>query len=342
MQYGSSFSWQPINRCTAVCLLSLIATQFPAVVARADVHSNPPTEQAKAVIRPYPNARVWRDRDVAAKEFAHFSAMGEYVRSGEALQVTPAEDRFYFSVYQGGLPGAGWKGDAVAHRWVDAGEVEEQLEGWTKVDRSHKVVGRQPPAGSTVLFDGSGTEQWVNGQTHNGCLMAGTRTKKIFRDFCLYLEFLAPLKPEPPVCHPHRGNSGVFAAGAYEVQLIDTFAADLDPEAWAEMPMLKPANTWCGSIYGIRAPTVNMCLPPLEWQSLEIEFRAARFDGGKKVSPAVMTVTQNGVVVQDAVTLPSGTGGGPEGPRAEAPHGPIVLQNHGNPNLFRNIWVIEK
>lgn len=341
MQHPVQIALQWIRRCAVVCLVSLAAAEFGASVALADVEVSQSPAKEKPIVRPYPDARVWQDAEVAAKEFAHFAAMGEYVREGQALQVVPAEGRFYFSLYQGGLPGAGWDGEVVAHRWVDPSAVEEQLEAWNKVDRSREVVGMQPPAGATVLFDGTSTDKWANGRMHDGCLMAGTRTKKIYKDFHLYLEFMVPLKPAPPLSHPHRGNSGVFAAGAYEVQLIDSFGLDMRPAAWSEQPMLKPADLWCGSIYGIRAPTINMCLPPLEWQSLEMEFRAARFEGEKKVSPAVMTVRHNGVVVHDAVELPRGTGGGPAGPRPEVPEGPIVLQDHGNPNLFRNIWVVE-
>ena len=87
-----------------------------------------------------------------------------------------------------------------------------------------------------------------------------------------------------------------------------------------------------------------MCLPPLQLASMEIDFRAARFDGDdkQKVSPAVITVIQNGVKIIDNLRLPEGTGGGPSGPRAEVAEGPIVLQNHGNPNLFRNIWIVPR
>ncbi|MEM6692233.1 MAG: DUF1080 domain-containing protein, partial [Planctomycetota bacterium] len=204
------------------------------------------------------------------------------------------------------------------------------------------VVGKQPPSDAIVLFDGSRTDAWQDAKTENGFLKAGTRTKEKFRDFRLYLEFMIPLKPEPPISHPHRGNSGVFAVGAYEVQIADTFGLDMSDSAWTDIPRLKPVNTWCGSIYGISEPSVNMCLPPLTWQSLEIDFRAARFDRGKKVESAVMTVVLNGVVVQDSVVLPSGTGGGSSGPRREVGEGPVVLQNHSNPNLFRNVWIVPR
>jgi hypothetical protein len=258
------------------------------------------------------------------------------------MQVTPSEGRFYVSIYDGGFPGTGWNGKPIVHEWLDREGIESRVAGWQKVDRSAAVVGKKPPADAIVLFDGSNTEAWQNGKIEDGVLKAGARTKDTFRDFRLYLEFMIPLKPEPPISHPHRGNSGVFAVGAYEVQISDNFGLDPDPRAWQDMDMLKPVNTWCGSIYGIREADWNVCLPPLAWQSMEIDFTAARFENGKKVTPAVISVTQNGVLLHDQVELPSGTGGGPAGPRPEVGEGPIYLQNHGNPNRFRNIWIVPR
>ncbi len=298
-------------------------------------------KKAKPKIKKYPDAKVWSDAAVAAKEFPGFQFIGEFAKGKQALQVTPSEGKFYLSTFQGGLPGAGWDKTPVTHQWVELADLKTRLEGWKRVDRSTDVVGKKPPEGAVVLFDGSDASAWNNAKiTKDGNLKAGTRTQQTFQDFRLYFEFLVPLKPEPPISHPHRGNSGVFALGAYEVQVADTFGLDLDPQAWQDITILKPTDTWCGGVYGIQAPSVNMCLPPLTWQSMEIEFMAARFEGKKKVSSAVISVIHNGVKVHDNLTLTGGTGGGPSGPRAEVPEGPISLQNHGNPNLFRNIWIV--
>jgi hypothetical protein len=51
-------------------------------------------------------------------------------------------------------------------------------------------------------------------------------------------------------------------------------------------------------------------------------------------------VRLNGTLVQDNVELRGPTPGG--GLKESADPGPIMLQNHGNPVFFRNIWVLEK
>ncbi len=186
-------------------------------------------------------------------------------------------------------------------------------------------------------------KQWAHGKMKDGLLQAGAKTKKSdYQDFQLHFETLFPFKPELPLAHPWRGNSGVFALGAYELQVCDTFGVDFAPDRWEEDNVQKKPNTWCGGIYGLRAADVNVCLPPLSWQTFDLKFAAARFDDEEKISNARMTVHQNGVKIHDDVEVTGGTGGGPKGPRPEVPTGPIYFQNHSNPNVFRNIWVIEE
>jgi hypothetical protein len=285
---------------------------------------------------------TWTDAAIAAKESTAFVFLGEYIDGDKAIQVVPCEGKFYLSIYSGGLPGDGWNGGKIEHQWVVAKDIASTLRGLTKVDRSAKLDFARPPAGATVLFDGSNMKQWAFGKMQNGLLQAGAKTKKAdYRDFRLHFETLLPFKPELPLAHPGRGNSGVFALGAYEVQVCDTFGVDFAPERWEEDNVQKKPNTWCGSIYGIRQADVNMCLPPLSWQTFDLDFTAARFENDAKVSDARMTIHQNGVLVHDDVVVPAGTGGGPKGPRPEVPAGPISVQKHGNPTQYRNIWVIE-
>jgi hypothetical protein len=76
---------------------------------------------------------------------------------------------------------------------------------------------------------------------------------------------------------------------------------------------------------------------PNRWQSYDIVFRAARFNGNRKIKNAQITIWHNGVLIHNDVELENKTGAGrPEGPDP----GPILLQEHGSEMLFRNIWIV--
>jgi hypothetical protein len=284
-----------------------------------------------------------------------FAIQGEYV--GEvgnhrwgAQVVALGDGKFDVVGFQGGLPGEGWKRDEKTSR--GSGErkgdrVELTGDGWTgfissgvltiahgdakqemkKVDRKSPTLGMQPPQGALILFDGSSADQFEKGQIIEGNLLGATGcvSKHKFGDHALHVEFRTPFMPKSR--GQARGNSGVYVQGRYEVQVLDSFGLD-------------GADNECGGIYKAAPPAVNMCFPPLSWQTYDIDFTAARYDdSGKKTAPARISVKHNGVTIHDQLELPGHTPGfRPEGPEKLG----LFLQNHGNPVAFRNIWAVEK
>jgi 3-keto-disaccharide hydrolase len=203
------------------------------------------------------------------------------------------------------------------------GEVLAELK---KIERTSPTLGARPPAGAVVLFDGTSAEQFSPGKmTDDGLLMAGATSKGKFGSCQLHVEFLLPFMPT--ATGQGRGNSGCYLQGRYEVQMLDSFG-------------LAGEDNECGALYEIKAPDVNMCFPPLSWQTYDIDYTAARYEGDKKVKNATITVKHNGQVIQQDVELPRATRAAPvaEGPEP----GPVYLQDHGNPVRYRNIWLVEK
>jgi hypothetical protein len=189
------------------------------------------------------------------------------------------------------------------------------------------------PAYTTTLFDGKDLSEWVyadgkpagwkieNGymEVRGGSIM----TKRKFGDCQLHLEFWIPDMGE--ATGQARGNSGVYLQGVYEIQVLDSFR-------------LEPKKNDCGAIYSIAAPMVNACRPPGQWQSYDILYRAPRFDEkGNKISNARASVLQNGVWIHEGREIPYPTADATN-PEPTAP-GPILLQDHGCPIRYRNIWI---
>jgi len=201
------------------------------------------------------------------------------------------------------------------------------------------TVAPAPPDDAIVLFDGTDFSHWThtNGRPVKWKIIGDAMqiaprtgsivTKRDFRDFKLHVEFKTPQLP-PNVTGQGRGNSGVYVQRRYEVQILDSHG-------------LPAKNNGCGSLYKSKAPDRNVCRKPGQWQMYDIRFRAARFNGtsrnAKKTENARITVLHNGVLIHDNVELTNKTGAGrPEG----AEPGPILLQDHGNEVMFRNIWIV--
>jgi hypothetical protein len=197
----------------------------------------------------------------------------------------------------------------------------------------------QAPSDAVVLFDGKDLAHWhaekggpAQWTIENGALVVAPGRGAIlsndeFGDCQLHLEFATP---DPPKGRDQgRGNSGVMFFGRYEIQVLDSYDNLTYPDGQA------------AAIYGQYPPLVNASRPPGQWQTYDIAFTAPRFkEDGSLESPAYVTVLHNGVLVHNHTALL-----GPMVYRAlprytpHGPKGPILLQDHGNPVRYRNIWV---
>ena len=282
------------------------------------------------------------------KTDADFAYQGEYAGTiGEikmGIQVIALGDGKFEAVeYVGGLPGDGWsdgkrgtaKGE-LKDGVVKFGQSEIRDGGWKvsdkvsfkKVHRESPTLGVKPPAGAVVLFDGSNAENFENGKmTNDGLLQQGCTSQQKFGSHQLHLEFRLPYSPKAR--GQGRGNSGLYLQGRYEVQMLDSFG-------------LEGKDNECGGIYSVGPPQVNMCFPPLSWQTYDVDYTAAEYEDGKLIKNPRVTVRHNGVVIHDDLELPGerNTTAAPNGAGPEP--GPVYLQDHGNPVRYRNIWVVEK
>jgi hypothetical protein len=193
-----------------------------------------------------------------------------------------------------------------------------------KIVRKSKTLGQSPPPGAVVLFSGTDAGEWNNGKMVNGNLLGSDiASKKKFKDHKIHLEFRLSFMPYAR--GQGRSNSGVYVQHRYEIQVLDSFG-------------LKGENNECGGVYSQAAPLVNMCYPPLQWQTYDIELRAARFRDGKKSEDALLTVRHNSVLIHNRLKLKGPTAGGQK--ESDAP-GPLFLQGHGGQVEYHNIWVVE-
>jgi len=209
--------------------------------------------------------------------------------------------------------------------------------GWTALgpDAWHNSE-KWRPAGDAMLDPGN-PERLV-GKPGQGVLINGTTgraaslvtKRRDYQDVEVHVEFMVA----------KGSNSGVIFHGNHEIQILDSGHVE------------KPTGADCGGIYP-RAeaeptyhhidngspPRVNAARPPGEWQTLDIIFRAARFDeAGKKTANArFVRVVHNGQVIQENQEVPYACG--PNWARKQYPRGPIIIQGDYGPIAVRNVRV---
>ncbi len=316
---------------------------------------DPPKKPAKIVTA--------EPKDVA--QDADFAIQGEYAGEipgvGEkvGIQVIAKGDgKFAVKAFKGGLPGDGAdlkdtltgtaetkdgkvvatmkKGNETSTATIGDGKFVVSVGGdktfeFKKVERKSKTLGAKPPAGAVVLFGAPGDEKnWKNGklmELSDGKFLTVSKTGSItslekFGAFKAHVEFRLAWMPNST--GQGRSNSGVYFQDRYECQVLDSFG-------------LTGENNECGGIYTQHKPSVNMCFPPMQWQTYDIEFTPAQFADGKKTKNARATVYHNGVKIHDDVEFPKEC---PGGKKEEATPGPFQFQDHGDPVVYRNVWVV--
>ena len=252
--------------------------------------------------------------------------------------------------------------DMLAYDWQRFAEVADrmlrkqtppQADGYPAFHPVQSPLPVLPPDGAVVLVperveDAAALKTFVgmdggpiDWTVADGTLVVHTTTSHanhivstaMFRDADIHAEFMTA--PEA------KGNSGLYMHGQYEMQIYDSFGVQ------------PPTEQDEGSLYRFGKPIVNASLPTGQWQVYDIRFIAPRRDAsGTIVKPGSVTAWLNGRLVQNELRFTE-----PRSPYTPYKHGvtdflkgveqrllatgegPLVLQDHGSPARFRNVWI---
>ena len=212
-----------------------------------------------------------------------------------------------------------------SYYYTDDKDKEHKRMTLKKVTRQSPTLGQAAPEGAVVIFDGTNLDMFREGNMNEETktLWSEALTKPFEKDrpYLLHVEFMTSYMPTAE--GQARSNSGVYINESYECQVLDSFG-------------LEGEDNECGGFYQFARPIVNMCYPPLTWQTYDIDFTPAKFADGKKVENARVTVRHNGVTIHDNLELEHETPG--RLGEADEARG-LYLQGHGNHCQYRNIWV---
>ena len=234
---------------------------------------------------------------------------------GDAVAFKSKEGDWSASYASAGLKGTGPGGAALEAK---------------RVQRKPPSMGKAPPAGAIVLIDGKDFSQLTKSSKEDDWKSAddgsihvpkgGMNSKQQFHvSYDLHVEFMCPLMPAAR--GQGRGNSGCYQSNGDEVQVLDSFGMD------------TYKGGGCGGLYNYKDPDAFdvfslASLPPLEWQTYDIEYRVEKSDG-KLIGKPKITVHHNGIKIHDKAEL-----------KNDAKTGGLHFQDHGNPVRYRNIWLL--
>ncbi|MBT3198902.1 MAG: DUF1080 domain-containing protein [Phycisphaerales bacterium] len=260
-----------------------------------------------------------------------------------AVLTGPADKLVSGTITSGKYKGSTWTATLTEKVFIGTvtGSVKASFTLKRVMRLSHRL-GAKAPAGATVLLSKKTkdiNETFTKGGGKpcgwkllpGGVIQCAPRagsiiTKKKFGSMHLHAEFRTASMPDKR--GQGRSNSGFYIQNRYECQVLDSYGCE-------------GVKNECGGLYRAVAPRVNMCAPPRQWQSYDIFFQAPKFDasGEKQIEGAHITVVHNGVLIHNDVVMAKGTGNG--GRRKPIAAEYLLLQDHGNPVEFRNIWVAD-
>ena len=332
--------WLLVPTLWCICAARCLAADPAAAPAKAAAPKSPAKVAAKAPAKPHQVFPAFLD---AAKAGPDFKFQGEYAGQPDGAQIpwgvqviALGEGKFRMVAYPGGLPGAGWSKLLTLGFDVQLNPAKTAVTGsFGYEDRkiSVKIMGdkilvydaeeggdplaelpRVERKSPTLCAAAQGRAGTLRRQRHAAFPRRPhdrRRSADGRRDHQGQVPRLHAARRVSPALHAHRprpgpGNSGVYCQGRYEVQVLDSFG-------------LKGDDNECGGIYHASKPDVNMCLPPLAWQTYDIDVTAAKYQDGKKTADARMTVRHNGVLIQDNVAVKDRTPGG-QGRPGTRPH----------------------
>lgn len=337
-------------RLTRLTLLScLLASSLPTCILAQDETEAQPARKGKKVEQPVnfvpavadPLTGDWQGQGACVAQVLPTSD-GKY--RAVLLTAFDTEDR-PIAVLEGSrkgdavtFSGEGWSGSIKQGEFK--GAKNDKSFSLKRVTRTPPSLGTPPPKGAVLLLDGHSLDAWAkkNGKSWleedgparwklveggavevvpgSDCII----THRKFGDCKVHVEFRT-------LGHP--SNGGVFLQDRYEVNINETYAR---PE--------QSPNAGFDNCTENAKPRIRPCRPPLEWQTYDIEFHAPKFDAdGKKTANARATVLFNGVKIYDNQELNRPKGAASR--LGEAPTGPLMLQEHGMPIQFRNVWLVE-